>query len=392
MKMSFFLFVLFGIFFMPSISAQEEGASENVLQTEEGFFQDSSTPPPSNDSAPSEMNGDILVPESSVEAMDSNANSQPQSEEYTEESYQDEEIDADGNVVDDGGGFYEAPATAPRKQRYPPLTGVHTNLNPVREKELTQPRDLKSAKGYLGTTKKGLDPYRDKKRIRHPLAEKGLYKINKERAYLYKVTPSKQDRFSTIRFGFYEPKNLKNDTTGISFSDVYDSSNNPLLLADYEWNLWRGALGVVTYKLGLGVFVATGNGQFDKNSNNAGLVPPENFTLLAFPLSAGAIYRLEIWDKQFLVPYADGGLSLFGFTEIRDDDTGPKFGGAYTAYGAGGVAINLSGLDRNSMLDLDREHGINDIYFNVEYRVYFPLGGTFDFGGDYISGGVTASF
>lgn len=109
------------------------------------------------------------------------------------------------------------------------------------------------------------------------------------------------------------------------------------------------------------------------------------------PTSVGAVARFQIWDEQLLVPYADGGATMFGMTEMRDDDQGPKFGGAFAAYWAVGGQLNVSRFDLISRAQLDREYGINRIYFTGEYRNFIG-GGNFDFSSDYFNGGFLLEF
>lgn len=400
MKRNFLFAALITLFAPNFLATAQENDGGDPLQTEEKFFEegDVAAPPQSDESL------DLMTedpPEIPTDTADTGAEEESGSE-PEEESEPEQEIDANGNVVeneeseeyddpqDEPDEYDDTYVTEEEEDNSPPLTGVKSNID-MRKERQSGLKSSKAPRTYRGT-KEGLDKYRDQKKIKHPLSKRGLYKITKERAYLYKLKESKQTNFSSVKFGFFDPKNLENKSTGTSFENIYDSNNNPLILFDYEWNAFKGGLGILTYKAGIGIFVATGNGQFDPASPNANLVPPENFTLVAFPLGVGAVYRAQFWDKQLLVPYLDGGVDLFGFTEIRDDDTGPKFGAAYMAHGAGGLAVNISGLDLMSMIELDRENGINDIYFNVEFRVYANLGGNFDFGGNYIGGGVSAAF
>ncbi len=226
------------------------------------------------------------------------------------------------------------------------------------------------------------------KRIRHPFAAKGLTKITREKTYIYRVKESDQKKASSMRFGPFTPTKLENTKTRAIFEDFYPS-NNPALLFDYEWQIFSkfGKLGLT---LGSGVAMASGNGQFATVSNGA-VVPQEKFTFVVFPNSAGAILRFQFMDNQIFVPYVSGGGTAFLFGEFRDDGGNPKFGGAVGGYAAAGLNFSLDFLDDVSMLELDREYSINNIYLTAEFRKIVGVG-TFNFTSDLINGGVTIEF
>lgn len=228
-----------------------------------------------------------------------------------------------------------------------------------------------------------------KKWIRHPNAEKGLTKITRDKVYVYRVPRSEQKGAASLRFGLYDPPNLTNPS-GENFGDYYSSGNSPAVIFDYEWH-WFKRFGRLGPKLGGGLVIATGSGRFQDTNRTGGLDPKESLTFLTLPFTAGAIYRMQYWDKQILVPYAEGGGVAFSFAELRDDNQSPKFGVAWGAYGAAGVAFNMSFLDTISMLELDREYGINNIYLVAEYR-YLLSFGSFDFTSGVINGGFLAEF
>jgi len=228
------------------------------------------------------------------------------------------------------------------------------------------------------------------KRIKHPYAKKGLTKITKEKIYIYKVPKSEQKNAANLRFGFLTPNDLQNPDTGAYFVDFYDSSSNPALLVDYEWHFWK-RLGVWGLKVGSGLGVANGHGQFRDQSLQGGLTPRENFTFVIFPNTVGAVWRMKFVNRQVIVPYAEGGGVGFGFGEFRDDDGGPKFGVALGAYFAVGGAFSLHIFDKMTMLELDRDYGINDVFLTAEYRYYQGFG-NFDFTSDLINGGILFEF
>ncbi len=231
-------------------------------------------------------------------------------------------------------------------------------------------------------------------KIKHPNAEKGLIRITQDKTYIYRVPKSKQDRAFSFRFGMFDPKNLENPDTGATFESLYDSTEAPIIFFEYEWQWFQTAIGKLGLKMGSGLFVAEGNGSFKNNYDENGPkdTPLENFTLVAFPNSIGAVYRAQFWDTQPLVPYADGGVMAISFTEFRDDKDAPKLGLGYAGFFSVGGALNLGLLDSMSLLELDREYGINTIFLTGEFRQVVQLGGRFNFESSTISGGVLMEF
>lgn len=234
--------------------------------------------------------------------------------------------------------------------------------------------------------------------VPHPFREKGLIRITKDREYLYKVNESPQSRAFTFHVGLYHPNELANPDNpgqvGATFDENYQSSNSPSIMLDYEWQLWKSPVGKWGLKVGSGLFVAQGNGHFAAGSGNpnAGLTPREVFTFALVPVNVGAVYRLQLWHRQMLVPYAEGGGTLFGFSEFRDDNKGPKFGGALGAYFAAGGALNLTYFDPRSRIRLDREYGINAVYLTAEFRQIISITKRYDFTSNLVNGGFLMEY
>jgi len=233
--------------------------------------------------------------------------------------------------------------------------------------------------------------HKNESEVKHPFAEKGLIRITKDRDYLYKVDESEQSRAFDFRVGLFNPTNLKNPKTNRTFADTYDNPSGPALLFNYEWQLLRGAIGKLGLQVGAGAFVAQGHGHFN-SAINADKTPREVFTFALIPVNVGAVYRFGIWHRQLLVPYVAGGGTLFGFTEMRDDDKPPKFGGSLGAYYAAGGAFNLTYFDALSRINLDREYGINAVYLTVEYRGIVSLSNNFDFSSDLLNAGFLLEY
>ncbi|MGE0762647.1 MAG: hypothetical protein AB7N80_05165 [Bdellovibrionales bacterium] len=345
---------------LPTKKAQRPAPeSEDVEDTEDQFFNDE------------EEEGEPL-PEEEAEA------------EYPQEDPADDIVESNQNP-DDEGIEYAEEAEKNERERQKRIE--------ERKKALMKPKPAVDEPMPLIKRQREAMQYSTKqanKYIRHPLAKKGLTKITRDKIYVYKTKPSDQSKASSVRFGMLNPTELQNPDTGVVFTDFYDG-NNFALLYDYEWQLFR-KFGKFGLKLGTGLGVASGNGQFKNGATlNGAIEPKEKFTFLVAPTTAGAIIRLQFWDNQLLVPYGEGGGAVFGFSELRDDGKKPKFGAAYGGYFAAGVAMNLHFLDPLSLLELDREYSINSVFLTAEYRYYVGTG-NFDFTGDLINGGVTFEF
>ena|GEM_PF-1221952 len=231
--------------------------------------------------------------------------------------------------------------------------------------------------------------------VQHPLAEKGLVEITKDRTYIYNVKQKEGHHSGSLHIGLFNPTNLHNPDSNdrSNFSDNYNNGSNLLLMFDYEWQLFRIGIGKVGFVLGGGMFFAQGHGHFlNPSSLPAGQqTPPETFTLMVFPINVGATYRMQFWDRQMIVPYGAGGATLYPFTEIRDDGHGPKFAGSAGIYFAAGGALNLTYFDKFSALSLGRQYGINRVYLFGEFRETVNVA-RYDFGGPMINFGFTADF
>lgn len=245
--------------------------------------------------------------------------------------------------------------------------------------------------------KEYIDPrYRPESRyIEHPNASKGLIRIDKEKIYHYKTQTSEQKSAGSFRFGTYEPTELANpNNANLSFTNLYGDSAPVLLLYDQERQFFQ-KFGKLAWKLGGGLYLAQGHGEFEEQNPDLSAEPLEKFTLFVIPLNVGAVYRLHYFTNQWVVPYVEGGLDAFCFGETRNDDQNPTLGAALgiapAAHFSAGGSVSL-GKNAHSFLDLDREYGINAIYLTLEYRNYIGLSSKFDFTGEAISGGITAEY
>ncbi len=231
--------------------------------------------------------------------------------------------------------------------------------------------------------------------VAHPFAEKGLIRISKDKTYLYKVEESPQDRAADMHIGSFNPIHLSNPDQvgkrGATFEENYDQTSNPAVLFNYEWQMWRSAIGKFGVRIGSGIFVAQGNGHF-VGDVNAAKTPREVFTFGLLPNALGVVYRMQMWHRQLIVPYAEGGGNLFTFAEFRDDNKSPKFGGSLGVYGVAGVALNLTYFDYLARIQLDREYGINACYLTIEYRTLVAVTKRYDMTSDFVNAGFLMEY
>lgn len=226
------------------------------------------------------------------------------------------------------------------------------------------------------------------------LANEGLFKITKKGEYLYDVQPSPQNRAASFRVGTASFLNLQN-ASGRYFDEIYGEDPKPVLFFDYEWQIFQG-FGKLGIKLGSGVTFANGHGlyAYDYNDPDGGQTNQalEKYNFFMFPNSLSLIYRLQIFNRQWLVPYGEVGIDYFGIMEIRDDYEEVKFGGAPHFHFAVGGAFLLDVLSRETMLEVDRQYGINHIWLTAEYRRFEYITGQFDFSDDIFNAGIMVEF
>ncbi|OQW54419.1 MAG: hypothetical protein A4S09_05950 [Proteobacteria bacterium SG_bin7] len=274
----------------------------------------------------------------------------------------------------------------------PPYPGAETEPN-----EDIQPDLPPQAEQPLQKTKKGLETegeiiegnkFRGTKKTKHPGAKQGLFRITSKGEYLYKTNPSEQKNAVAVRIGPYSPSNLYNAGNDNSFDDIYGSASPVIVHVDYEWKLFSG-FGKMGIRAGSGVFFANGNGRFDD-----GEAALEGYTLLMLPNNVSAIIYLQFWDRQPLIPYAEGGVDAIVFNEYRDDGnpTFGRFGGSLAAHVSLGGLLPLNIFDRLGMIRIDQEYGINNMYISAEYRIVTHVAGVFDFSNNYFNAGVLVEF
>lgn len=229
-------------------------------------------------------------------------------------------------------------------------------------------------------------------KIAHPLAAKGLTRIEADGTYVYKTKISSHDKSATVRFGVIQPPNIQGPGGLTDFKSMYSENNIPIVMFDYEWQPFTqfGRLGI---QAGFGFFTAQGNGRFvNPDPTIADDTPQEKYTFLAFPVNLGVVYRLEWMRRQWVAPYVSGGGTYFAVAETRDDNKAPKLVGSPGAYGAGGLMINITSFDRETAFTMDSEYGISNLWLSGEYRYVKSFNEDLDFTSGIFNLGISADF
>lgn len=223
--------------------------------------------------------------------------------------------------------------------------------------------------------------------------DRGLYKITKKKEFFYDTKKSPQDSAMGLRFGSMSMINIRNPNANVTYSDIYKSDSAIGVFFDYEWQFFRSA-GKLGLQIGGGFAGGKGNGRFESDPSGGiwGLDAMEIYSFYLIPLNVGLIYRFDYFHNQILVPYVDGGFDYYLFGEFRNDSSRPNFGATPLFHIAGGAALLLDWLSRSSMVELDKDHGINHLYLTAEYRILQRIAGRFDFSDQIISGGFMVEY
>lgn len=229
------------------------------------------------------------------------------------------------------------------------------------------------------------------KRIQHPGMKDGLFLIDEDGVYHYKVhTVSKKDDSMFIRFVSQSPPDISAEIDGktLVYEDFYGGAQLSGIDFIYEWQPWKN-FGKAGLQFGAGLLIANGKGVFRRSTLTE--VPRESFTLFSIPLSVGLIYRFEYMNRQWFVPFVSGGGIYNALIEYREDGDMTTVG-TPAAYGAGGLMINLTALNRDLAFVMDREYGFSNLWLTAEYRINQSFSEDLDVSSDQISIGIGADY
>ena len=225
--------------------------------------------------------------------------------------------------------------------------------------------------------------------IEHPLSSKGLVSIRKDGSYVYRTKENTNYSESGVfRLAMMDPPRITAED-GTTYEQMYKPGSQAVVFFDYEWQPFNkfGKWGV---QAGLGLLMASGNGRYaDPAMQNE--IPNESYSFFAIPLNLGVVYRMEWTDRQWFAPYVSGGGTYIGIVEARDDGKTSTLGAA-GAYGAGGLLINISAMDRQTAFTLNTEYGIKNLWVALEYRYMTTFSENVDFSSNIIGAGVAVDY
>ncbi len=265
----------------------------------------------------------------------------------------------------------------------------------LNEENLSEESILSDVKS-LGGTNKPQDTKRIKF-IRHPGQKQGLYKIAADGKYYYKVEESKQKYGLGLKGGAVVLNQLENVENGAKFNDLYGSSAKGAFFIEYYWAYFKNKnvsnfLKKARVKLGSGLLLATGNGQFN-NPAYANVQSLESMTFLAFPNHLGLHLSFEFKHNQLVVPFVTGALEyLIGIETQNDNLSRTKLLGQLGAHFGGGLALSLGWLDEAAKFNLDSEFGINQTYLTAEFRQNIAIQSDFNFTATFLNVGLQLEF
>lgn len=211
--------------------------------------------------------------------------------------------------------------------------------------------------------------------IKHPDTAKGLVRIEKDGTYIYRPNRySSRSQSSSFKIGMIDPVPNISGSSGTqgsqeytsNYVDVYSNSKPTLLSFEYEWMPFTsmGKFGIVG---SLGVFSSHGHGRF-LEGDYIGQEAREKFTFYGVPAGIGGVYRLELKDRQWLVPAISGGASIYMLLEQRDDKPSSRYVGVPAFWGAGALLFNVAAMDQSTGFILDSEYGIANLWLVLEYK------------------------
>jgi hypothetical protein len=193
--------------------------------------------------------------------------------------------------------------------------------------------------------------------------DKGLKSVMNDGSYLFESENSSQSGSFSLRYGVYPAPEIKNEE-GIEFSQIYPTKSFSLVFFEYSWEAqFLGKWGL-TFGSGLGQTSAPGHFRSDPTQESL-----ERYTLYFLPNHLSLSYRFQFTRSPYLVPYVTGGVCNYMIAEKRDDK--PRFNGIFArgVQAAGGVKINIGGLDQSASESLEAEYGINNVWLDLELKI-----------------------
>ena len=276
-----------------------------------------------------------------------------------------------------------APAITPQIQT---PTEIIKIAEPVPQTDEIQIPTMPKSKEFQTLRK---DPRKGIQYIEHPMAAKGLIKIEKDGTYIYKTDDiAGSNKTGIVRFGSIKAPEITAKDGTTTFSDMYEGPSLPYVMFDYEWQPFT-SFGRLGLQLGAGLIYSQGNGRF---ATPSAVTAKERYSFIAIPLTLGALYRLEWTRHQWLAPYVSGGGVFVAAIEARDDNSSPHGVGVPGIYGAGGMLFNITAMDRMTAFTLRKEYGISNLWLSSEFRILKTFKESVSFSSDILSLGVGVDY
>ncbi|NDD91350.1 hypothetical protein EBZ37_04625, partial [bacterium] len=140
---------------------------------------------------------------------------------------------------------------------------------------------------------------------------------------------------------------------------------------------WKRASGNYEFSL---VRPGSGTGSFPSTAGT-------EFTFVTLPLTAGAIYRMNL--LRFARPYVKAGATLIGYVEDRSDNRGTYWGESQGVLTGAGVAIPLDFLDSVGSWSMYEAYGVYRHAITIDYQRIDTLSGALSFAVSGLSLGLT---
>lgn len=191
----------------------------------------------------------------------------------------------------------------------------------------------------------------------------GLLYVTSDGSYVYSGEDSEKEGSASLRVAQMPPLPLENETTGITFEDMYGDQPLTVVMFDYDWLNFR-RFGQWILSIGTGFAQTSGPGHFVDDFSEAN----EKYTLYVLLNHISFIYRFQYSDHPWFVPYVSfGGIPAL-LAERRDDNKRNKSKFVPAAQGSGGIRFNIGKLDTYGAANLDAEYGINNMWLDLEFR------------------------
>lgn len=225
----------------------------------------------------------------------------------------------------------------------------------------------------------------------------GLVRIDKDGNYIYKQAPQKVSQASHLKIGYVSNPNISADICQynnasncqtVHYDDMYQDATGIGLEYLYE-SFFIKTKGKMGWQVGGSVQYASGHGRL---ASNPAVESVEKFSFLTVPLYGGLVYRFEYRDRQMFVPYVSGGGTYLLLAEKREDKNDAKAIGAPGFYGAGGMMLNLSSIDRDMGADFETEYDIQNLWLTAEFKFVSVSSETFSLENGFAQVGIGFDF